>query len=152
MARSLSPRPTTFLYSFKRPNNTYLLTGIFLLLSFYYLYHTPRRVTCTPRPEFQSHKKLASLPGTFDGEWNTTRDSHNLLLTDSQCGDAFMGLYEEVERPLALRRNDLITLGEIDRIKPKKGYVRCLLYDQKVRTSLVSRHHFSDKSMLTINF
>lgn len=145
MARSI-PHLNNLLCSFR--NRTLCAVAVFLVLfSILYSYDAIRTsyenvFTCPappqfqpPRPPIEVHTKLAPIAGTFDGKWNFTRDSHNLLLTDNQCDVAFPGLFEEVERPLESRRSNRISLKEIDSIKPRDGYVRCILYNQRVCTS-----------------
>lgn len=82
-----------------------------------------------------------SLPGNrggvnyrtgFDGTWNYMRDRNNLLLDRDQCQQAFPGLFEEVDRAVSSRRNNRISLRDLDAIEPKNGYVRAMIYDQEV--------------------
>ena len=68
----------------------------------------------------------------FDGTWNYMRDRNNLLLNRDQCQLAFPGLFEEVDRAVGSRRHNRISLGELDAIEPKNGYVRAMIYDQEV--------------------
>ncbi|KAL2444187.1 hypothetical protein ABEF95_015792 [Exophiala dermatitidis] len=64
--------------------------------------------------------------------WDYRRDANNLRLDLRQCEQAFPGLFEEVERPLADRRNSSITLEELDSVPRQNGYVRGMIYDQQL--------------------
>jgi hypothetical protein len=72
----------------------------------------------------------------FNGTWNHTRDSDNMLLDLQQCEQAFPGLFEEVERPVKNRKNPHITLDELDLIPQQNGYVRAMIYNQQVCVQL----------------
>jgi hypothetical protein len=69
---------------------------------------------------------------SFDGNWNYTRDYRNLFLTQRQCDAAFPGLFEEVERPVKLRKSNKITLKELDDTPALNGFIRAMIYDQQV--------------------
>ena len=69
---------------------------------------------------------------SFNGTWNHTRDSDNMLLGLQQCEQAFPELFEEVERPVKKRMNSHITLDELDSIPQQNGYVRAMIYNQQV--------------------
>ena len=107
----------------------YVVFSVSLLIIFVLFFQS--RIHGSPALPIES--RYSPQPGTFDGTWNYKRDANNFLLTDAQCGVAFPGLYEEVERPIARRRRNHITFQEIDAIKPKNGYIRCLIYDHQVR-------------------
>jgi hypothetical protein len=54
------------------------------------------------------------------------------MLTDTQCDQAFPGLFKEIDRAVEHRRNKAITMQEIDDIVPSNGYVRAMIYEQQV--------------------
>lgn len=68
----------------------------------------------------------------FDGTWNYTRDYRNLVLTQRQCDLAFPGLFEEVERPVQLRREKKVTRRELDETPRLNGFIRAMIFDQQV--------------------
>ncbi len=70
---------------------------------------------------------------SFGGTWKYRRDGSNLLLDRKQCQTAFPGLLEEVDRAVASRRQQHISVADLDGIVPKNGYVRAMIYDQEVR-------------------
>lgn len=131
MGRFIVPSYGDFMASFR--HRPYVVVTVCVMLVFVLLYQSKYENTQAYRPEFHPETIHKPLPGYFDGRWNFTRDANNLLLTDSQCDAAFPGLYEEIERPAQLRKDRHITLKEINGIVPRNGYIRCLIYDQKVR-------------------
>lgn len=68
----------------------------------------------------------------FDGTWNYTRDYRNLFLTQRQCDLAFPGLFEEVERPVKLRRNKKVLRKELDDTPAVNGFIRAMIFDRQV--------------------
>ncbi|KAG4030997.1 hypothetical protein MFRU_010g01230 [Monilinia fructicola] len=68
----------------------------------------------------------------FDGTWNYTRDYRNLVLTQRQCDLAFPGLFEEVERPVQLRREKKVTRRELDETPRLNGFIRAMIFDQQL--------------------
>ncbi|ATZ52635.1 hypothetical protein BCIN_08g02930 [Botrytis cinerea B05.10] len=68
----------------------------------------------------------------FDGTWNYTRDYRNLFLTQEQCDVAFPGLFEEVERPVKLRKNKKVTKKELDDTPALNGFIRAMIFDQQL--------------------
>ena len=90
--------------------------------------------TCPPTG---ASNRLNSFGG-FDGTWNSQRDSQNLLLSSDQCDAAFPGLYDEIDRMVASRREKKITLKELDDLDPEicdqvGGHVKGYIYDHNVR-------------------
>lgn len=69
----------------------------------------------------------------FNGQWNYERDRNNLMFDNKQCLQAFPNLFTEVDRAVNERRNRNITVEELNKIEPKNGYVRAMIYDQQVR-------------------
>jgi hypothetical protein len=65
-------------------------------------------------------------------DWNFVRDARNFLMTDARCDEAFPGLFKEIDRAVEVRKDDHITIGEVDSIKKVKGYMRAMIYDQQV--------------------
>ncbi|KAF7899719.1 hypothetical protein EAF00_004055 [Botryotinia globosa] len=68
----------------------------------------------------------------FDGTWNYTRDYRNLFLTQEQCDVAFPGLFEEVERPVKLRKNKKVMRKELDDTPALNGFIRAMIFDQQL--------------------
>lgn len=101
-----------------------------LLVLCFFLYINPKprsRVQPTRTPLTQPHGQHL-----FDGAWQYERDRDNLLLTQGQCDLAFPDLFADLERAGAARANRPITLGEIDSVPPRDGYIRAMIYDQQV--------------------
>lgn len=65
------------------------------------------------------------------GHWDP-RERNKLIFDNEQCQTAFPRLFEEVERAVEGRRSNHITVGELDAIVPKNGYVRAMIYDQEL--------------------
>ncbi|KAA8567751.1 hypothetical protein EYC84_008219 [Monilinia fructicola] len=61
-----------------------------------------------------------------------TRDYRNLVLTQRQCDLAFPGLFEEVERPVQLRREKKVTRRELDETPRLNGFIRAMIFDQQL--------------------
>jgi hypothetical protein len=73
------------------------------------------------------------LPEIVVGDsWNVERDSKNLLMNGAQCDAAFPDLYKEIDRAVAYRQDNHITLDEINKIEKVRGYTRALIFDQQV--------------------
>lgn len=83
-----------------------------------------------PTVTIDFHQEQSSR--SFDGNWTYTRDYRNLFLTQRQCDAAFPGLFEEVERPVKLRKSNKITLKELDDTPALNGFIRAMIYDQQV--------------------
>lgn len=73
----------------------------------------------------------------FNGVWNFERDANNLLLSERQCDLAFPGLFKEVDRSVKHRKDNHVSLSEIDNIKISNGYVRGMIYNQQVSIQLL---------------
>ena len=68
----------------------------------------------------------------FDGTWDYGRDRDNLLLTQGQCDQAFPALFTEITRAVNKWKHSRIDKTVIDSITPQNGFVRAMIYDQKV--------------------
>jgi hypothetical protein len=53
-------------------------------------------------------------------------------MTDARCDGAFPELFKEIDRAVEVRKNDHVTLKELDEIAKVKGYMRAMIYDQQV--------------------
>ncbi|KAJ5682332.1 CAZyme family GT90 [Penicillium macrosclerotiorum] len=69
---------------------------------------------------------------SFDGSWNYTRDANNLLLTQAQCDQAFPDLFVEIDRARDARSDRPITARELDSVTTQSGYVRAMIYKQRL--------------------
>ncbi|CAI7650745.1 unnamed protein product [Penicillium manginii] len=101
-----------------------------LLVLGFFLYIRPR-----PRSTVQPTRTPLTQPQSqhsFDGAWRYERDRDNLLLTQGQCDLAFPDLFADLERAGAARADRPITLGEIDSVPPRNGYIRAMIYDQQL--------------------
>ena len=73
-----------------------------------------------------------------DPDWRFTfgRDDRNEGLDEAQCSASFPGLFEDIRRAVALRRNDPVTVEELDAVKihngNSRGIVRAKIYDGEV--------------------
>lgn len=65
------------------------------------------------------------------GVWHS-KDRNKLIFDHNQCQTAFPALFDEVKRAVEGRSANRITLEELDRIEPKNGYVRAMIYDQEL--------------------
>jgi hypothetical protein len=126
-AWDLVPRSSVCSMSIFRRYPYVLLAALTFTLSvLFYGYHyeplksRPRK----PLPTFSN--------GPFDGHWNFTRDARNLLMNDMQCSLAFPDLFKEIDRAVELRKENPITLKEIEAIRPIRGYNRAMIYDNQV--------------------
>ena len=72
------------------------------------------------------------------GNWRFTfgRDDKNEGLDEAQCSASFPGLFEDIRRAVDLRRNNPVTLEELDAIKihdgKSLGIVRAKIHDGEV--------------------
>jgi hypothetical protein len=72
------------------------------------------------------------------GNWRFTfgRDDKNEALDEAQCAASFPGLFEDIRRAVDLRRDNPITLEELDAIKMHSGnslgIVRAKIHDGEV--------------------
>ena len=67
--------------------------------------------TTANQPKAKSKPKPAPAPavdqtkhvndGKFNGTWDAARDARNLLLTSTQCEQAFPGLFDELDKQVA---------------------------------------------------
>lgn len=78
------------------------------------------------------HARPGEPLNRFDGSWNYARDKDNLLLTLDQCEGAFPGLFVEVDRAVDTWKGTPIDESVIDSINPQNGFVRAMIYDQKL--------------------
>lgn len=104
---------------FRRPVLLVSLILAFLLLFYWSQPHEVSRVLTSP-----------SRPG-FSGTWDYSH-RNNLMFTEEQCDAAFPRLFEEIERATSNRARHKITKDELDRIEPKNGFIRAMIYDQQV--------------------
>lgn len=132
-AWDLLPRQNTFsLPSLRRYPFVIFAASIFVVSVFFY----GRRY-----PPFQGALREPNPPsrGTFNGYWNFERDARNLQMNNTQCDLAFPDLYAEIDRAVELRKNQRITLKEVEFVRPIRGYNRAMIYDNQVH----STHMFS---------
>jgi hypothetical protein len=122
----------------RRRQYIYAFVIFFTLLILFYGTR-PQRLTAIPAPATPQQYPTVTIDfhqdqgsRSFDGNWNYTRDYRNLFLTQKQCDAAFPGLFEEVERPVKLRKSKKITLKELDDTPPLNGFIRAMIYDQQV--------------------
>ncbi|EDO00819.1 hypothetical protein SS1G_03293 [Sclerotinia sclerotiorum 1980 UF-70] len=118
---------------------TFILALLLTLLFFLYTSRVekfsaapPRIYTPTANEEMQLDSEYISGRFGFDGTWNYTRDYRNLFLSQKQCDVAFPGLFEEVERPVRLRRNKKISRKELDDTPALNGFIRAMIFDQQL--------------------
>jgi hypothetical protein len=52
----------------------------------------------------------------FDGSWNSERDRNSLFLDRSQCRAAFPGLFDDIDRLVADRRSNPVTIAEMENL------------------------------------
>ena len=93
----------------------------------------------------------------FNGTWDRERDSRNLMLTDEQCSVAFPGLFDEIERMAARRKNNRITLKEMDDNEDREyhkvgGHTKGYIYDHNVCRPRMARLRPPSTKALTTPF
>ncbi|PQE33648.1 hypothetical protein CJF32_00008657 [Rutstroemia sp. NJR-2017a WRK4] len=130
---------TDALTSLSRRRQYIYAFAIFFTLLILFYGTRPQRLTAIPVPATPQQYPTVTIDfhqdqgsRSFDGNWNYTRDYRNLFLTQRQCDAAFPGLFEEVERPVKLRKNKKITLKELDDTPPLNGFIRAMIYDQQL--------------------
>ncbi|KAH7389054.1 glycosyl transferase family 90-domain-containing protein [Cadophora sp. MPI-SDFR-AT-0126] len=119
-------RGTAFSLSIARRRRFPLL--IFATLLFTSIFYNQKYHPFAPPPR-NAHPRGK---GSFDGTWNYTRDARNLMLSESQCMQAFPDLYHEIDRAVEDRRSNHVTLKEIDEMPVDDGYIRAMIYDQQL--------------------
>jgi hypothetical protein len=81
-------------------------------------------------------QKEAELDDQEHWKFTFGRDDKNEGLNEAQCAASFPGLFEDIRRAADLRRNDPITLEELDAVKIRngdsRGIVRAKIYDGEV--------------------
>ncbi|QSZ37094.1 hypothetical protein DSL72_009186 [Monilinia vaccinii-corymbosi] len=92
---------------------------------------TPRVHTPTVGNALQQDSEHFNGTFRFDGTWNYTRDYRTLGLTQRQCDLAFPGLFEEVERPVELRKEEKVMRKELDDTPKLNGFIRAMIFDQQ---------------------
>jgi hypothetical protein len=65
-------------------------------------------------------------------DWDFVRDARNFLMTDARCDEAFPELFKEIDRAVEVRKQDHVTMKELDSIMKVNGYMRAMIYDQQV--------------------
>lgn len=110
---------------FKRYPYVLLAALTFVLSLLFYGYHNDPF-----HPRLRQAFPSAKVP--FDGQWDFERDARNLLMNDTQCDLAFPDLFREIDRAVDSRKNNHVTLKEIDAIVPIRGYNRVMIYDNQV--------------------
>lgn len=75
--------------------------------------------------------------GTFNGTWDSRRDSKNLLLTADQCNTAFPLQNEPVKLAVRSRFANPITYQELDDgfARYQNGTYRAVIFNNEVRRS-----------------
>lgn len=68
----------------------------------------------------------------FNGIWDYARDKDNLQLNLQQCDAAFPSLFAEVDRAVNVWQKEPINESIINSIEPQNGFVRAMIYDQKL--------------------
>lgn len=112
-SRSSNGRTLTALA--RRPLSLICAVLIFILLVLWYERHPDRSYSLN----------------VHHGHWHPA-DRNKLVLTHEQCDAVFPRLFAEVERAIEHRKANCITLGELDQIEPKNGYVRAMIYDHEL--------------------
>jgi hypothetical protein len=95
--------------------------------------------TSTTTTSAATAKTSVSLPPHLKGwKYNPTRDATAYALSEGQCQLAFPGLFNEIERGIAARK-DLgnITAEDMDISSRGNGAVHALLLDQQVRVIII---------------
>lgn len=91
----------------------------------------------SPRPNLTGYNGPDPSPlSGFNDTWDWRRDGKNFIMDEPQCGQAFPGLFEEVNRAVRDRQGKRITLEEMNRIEPVNGYIRGMIYEHEVSTAL----------------
>jgi hypothetical protein len=83
----------------------------------------------TPEPL----KESIIEPTTKQWQFEVTRDAENYGLDADQCESAFPKLYVEIDKSVALRKNNSITLEELDSRWVIPGIIRVMIYNGQVR-------------------
>jgi hypothetical protein len=65
-------------------------------------------------------------------EFNVLRDESNYGLSTVQCDAAFPLLFQEISKSTARRRDNPITLEELESVEMKRGMVRVVIYNNDV--------------------
>lgn len=75
---------------------------------------------------------ILSPPLTEEWKFDVNRDGDNYGLTDHQCDSAFPKLFVEIEKSVALRKDNHITFEELDSRPVTDGMVRAIVHDGEV--------------------
>ena len=70
---------------------------------------------------------------TDSWEYEYGRDDSNEGLSPDQCNAAFLGLFEDIDRAVKLRKDNHIEEEELSSMKMYKGMVRAMIYKGEVR-------------------
>ena len=54
------------------------------------------------------------------------------MLSDAQCDAAFPDLFREVDRAVTWRKDNHVTIKEMDKVPFVRGYARAIIYDGDV--------------------
>jgi hypothetical protein len=115
----------------RRPGLFYVASvfGLSLLFAWFWIgrHHEQPVVYPPPRPINNAPEKE-----TIGKDWDFVRDARNFLMNDARCDEAFPELFKEIDRAVEVRKNDHVTLKELDEIAKVKGYMRAMIYDQQV--------------------
>jgi hypothetical protein len=92
-----------------------ILTLVFVL---YDLPSARRLLPSFPSTSGNCHSPFSASPPAkaFDGSWNSKRDRDDLFLDRSQCRAAFPSLFDDIDRLVADRRSNPITIAEMENL------------------------------------
>lgn len=80
----------------------------------------------------QEQKQAQTASQAGDSKDFALHDGSNLLLTHEQCIAAFPNLFDPIEASMESRKNNKVTLAELDNIKIVGCYIRVLIHEGEV--------------------
>jgi hypothetical protein len=127
-----------------KPCSILFTVSVLILILFVYAY-TPVNPTSNYYKALKHDEPVLSPPRLSSSEkpvpakaweFQPDRDAEDYGLTDNQCSSAFPKLFIEIDKAVARRENNPITMEELDSREKSNGLIRGMIFNAEVGSDI----------------